>query len=99
MQENSLKLSKGVAALCALSVSSLSVNASSAQDAQSTNRVEALLQLAQVESKNQQTKSSRDDRPNILIIVADDMGWSDIGPYGSEIIHLAYRNWQTTVFC
>ena len=24
-------------------------------------------------------------RPNILIIVADDMGWSDIGPFGSEI--------------
>jgi arylsulfatase A-like enzyme len=24
-------------------------------------------------------------RPNILMIVADDMGWSDIGPFGSEI--------------
>jgi arylsulfatase len=25
------------------------------------------------------------DKPNILIIVADDMGWSDIGCYGGEI--------------
>lgn len=26
-----------------------------------------------------------DGRPNILLLVADDMGYSDIGPYGSEI--------------
>jgi arylsulfatase A-like enzyme len=26
-----------------------------------------------------------DDRPNIVIIMADDMGWSDIGCYGGEI--------------
>jgi arylsulfatase len=25
------------------------------------------------------------DRPNIIIMMADDMGWSDIGPYGGEI--------------
>ena len=24
-------------------------------------------------------------RPNVVIILVDDMGWSDIGPYGSEI--------------
>ena len=29
--------------------------------------------------------STTDTRPNILLIVADDMGWSDIGPFGSEI--------------
>ena len=26
-----------------------------------------------------------DDRPNIILIMADDMGWSDIGCYGGEI--------------
>ena len=29
--------------------------------------------------------SKNEDRPNIIIIMADDMGWSDIGCYGSEI--------------
>jgi arylsulfatase A-like enzyme len=27
----------------------------------------------------------KDNRPNVIIIMADDMGWSDIGCYGSEI--------------
>ena len=26
-----------------------------------------------------------DKRPNILLVVADDMGWTDIGPFGGEI--------------
>ena len=26
-----------------------------------------------------------DDRPNILLVVADDLGFTDIGPYGGEI--------------
>src|SRR6478672_7998373 len=26
-----------------------------------------------------------DARPNIIVILVDDMGWSDIGPYGGEI--------------
>ena len=25
------------------------------------------------------------DRPNVVVILVDDMGWSDIGPYGGEI--------------
>jgi len=25
------------------------------------------------------------ERPNVLVILVDDMGWSDIGPYGGEI--------------
>ena len=29
--------------------------------------------------------TAADPRPNIIIIMADDMGWSDIGPYGGEI--------------
>ncbi len=26
-----------------------------------------------------------DQRPNILLVVADDMGWTDLGSFGSEI--------------
>ena len=28
---------------------------------------------------------AEETRPNVLLIVADDMGFSDIGPFGSEI--------------
>jgi arylsulfatase A-like enzyme len=31
------------------------------------------------------TGAQPSDRPNVVIIMVDDMGWSDIGPYGSEI--------------
>lgn len=34
-----------------------------------------------------------DDRPNILIIIADDMGFSDIGAFGSEIDTPISTNW------
>ncbi len=33
----------------------------------------------------QSDSAKQSDRPNILFILADDMGFSDIGPYGSEI--------------
>ncbi len=85
MRNISLILSKGLAVLCALLVSNLYANSSSAQNAPSPNVNESLIQLAQAKSKSQQGKISTDKRPNILIIVADDMGWSDIGPFGSEI--------------
>ena len=29
--------------------------------------------------------AAADDRPNILLVMADDLGWTDIGPYGGEI--------------
>jgi arylsulfatase A-like enzyme len=31
------------------------------------------------------TSHAQDDRPNILILIADDMGFSDVGAFGSEI--------------
>lgn len=31
------------------------------------------------------TAAFADDRPNVLLVMADDMGWSDIGSYGGEI--------------
>jgi arylsulfatase A-like enzyme len=85
LQNKILTLSINVAALCAVSTTSLYANPYSPQDTQSPNQDAALIRLAQAKSKNQEGKISTDKRPNILIIVADDMGWSDIGPFGSEI--------------
>ena len=31
------------------------------------------------------TNAFAQDKPNILLIVADDLGYSDIGPFGAEI--------------
>ncbi|MBW1898157.1 MAG: arylsulfatase [Deltaproteobacteria bacterium] len=52
--------------------------------------------------KGEQPKK-QSQRPNILLIVADDMGWSDIGPFGGEIRtphldHLAAEGIQFTQF-
>ena len=33
----------------------------------------------------QPTRNAASHRPNVLIILADDLGWSDVGCYGSEI--------------
>ena len=34
-----------------------------------------------------------DKRPNILLIVADDMGYADIGSYGGEIRTRTWMRW------
>jgi len=85
VQNKTFIFSMGLAVLCTLLVIDLYANSPSGQDAQSQNGDEPLIQLAKAKSMHQQGKISDNKRPNILIIVADDMGWSDIGPFGSEI--------------
>ena len=44
----------------------------------------ALIQVA-CSSDGEEARQGTSSRPNILLIVADDLGYSDIGPFGSEI--------------
>ncbi|CAF5000339.1 unnamed protein product, partial [Rotaria sp. Silwood1] len=41
--------------------------------------------LVNVLADDSHSQSETNQRPNFLIIVADDLGWSDISPYGGEI--------------
>src|SRR6187399_3644027 len=48
----------------------------------------SLLAVAVLGASSPQTPpvgSPVDPRPNVVVILVDDMGWSDIGPFGSEI--------------
>ena len=55
------------------------------------------------DTQNQETTPAVDPRPNILLIVTDDMGYSDLGSFGSEIPtpnldELAYSGVRLTNF-
>ena len=44
-----------------------------------------LILLSSCKGKNKKTRPKQPSRPNIVLIMADDMGFSDLGCYGSEI--------------
>ena len=39
----------------------------------------------QKEDEKPVTESAIVEKPNVILILADDMGWSDLGCYGSEV--------------
>ena len=58
---------------------------------QLTNYLIILLIVAmscQTDKKETSESAEEGQQPNILLIVADDMGYSDIGPFGGEINRL-----------
>lgn len=67
------------------------------------------LGLVALKSRNAAVKSNAAKRPNIIVILADDMGYSDMGYYGGEVHtpnldHLAqnglrYRQFYNTSRC
>jgi len=48
-------------------------------------RFAALVLFALIFTPGTGTTANSADRPNILLVAVDDMGYSDIGPFGSEI--------------
>ena len=47
--------------------------------------VVGLLLFSCTQTTEIKSDSEKSTRPNILLIMADDMGWTDIGRFGSEI--------------
>ncbi|MBT3385413.1 MAG: sulfatase-like hydrolase/transferase [Prolixibacteraceae bacterium] len=45
----------------------------------------SVLLLFSVSCNNQKTAKTEDKQPNIVVIIADDLGWNDVGYHGSEI--------------
>ncbi len=63
-----------------------------------------IIMFSSVPEESGKTYAQQDKRPNILVIVADDMGYSDIGCYGGEIQTpnldtLAHNGIRFTSFC
>ena len=56
------------------------LNACSTNDEENENIAPSNIQL-----ETQQVNNEKDTRPNILVILADDLGYSDIGVFGGEI--------------
>jgi arylsulfatase len=68
-----------------------------------------LAMVACTQQPGQQADNSADERPNILLVVADDLGWTDLGSYGGEVdtpnldalaeAGLMFTDFHTSVSC